>query len=122
MAHTTVTVNETSQTMVVQETNESLTSDSPTVVLTDVEAGPQGPAGPTGATGADGSGAANTTVVHDQASASATWTITHNQGRYPTIDIIDSAGNHVIGDIKHNSVNQAVATFDNAFAGKAIIV
>jgi hypothetical protein len=122
MAHTTVTVNETSQTMVVQETNESLTSDSPTVVLTDVEAGPQGPAGPTGATGADGSGAANTTVVHDQASANATWTMTHNLGRYPAIDIIDSAGNHVIGDIKHNSINQLVATFDNAFAGKAIIV
>ena len=119
MAHTSVTVNEISQTMVVQETNESLTSDSPTVVLTDVEAGPQGPAGPTGADGAAGG---NTTVVHDQASASATWTITHNQGRYPSIDIIDSAGNHVIGDIKHNSVNQAVATFDNAFAGKAIIV
>ena len=100
----------------------------PTIVLTETATGPQGPAGPTGATGAtgpagaDGSGAANTTVVHDQASASATWTITHNQGRYPSIDIIDSSGNHVIGDIKHNSINQLVATFDNAFAGKAIIV
>ena len=100
----------------------------PTIVLTETATGPQGPAGATGATGAtgpagaDGSGAANTTVVHDQASASATWTITHNQGRYPSIDIIDSSGNHVIGDIKHNSVNQLVATFDNAFAGKAIIV
>ena len=97
----------------------------PTIVLTETATGPQGPAGPAGPTGpagADGSGAANTTVVHDQASASATWTITHNQGRYPSIDIIDSAGNHVIGDIKHNSVNQLVATFDNAFAGKAIIV
>ena len=97
----------------------------PTIVLTETATGPQGPAGPAGPTGpagADGSGAANTTVVHDQASASATWTITHNQGRYPSIDIIDSAGNHVIGDIKHNSLNQVVATFDNAFAGKAIIV
>tara|TARA_B100000809_G_scaffold45162_1_gene39535 strand:+ start:1485 stop:1832 length:348 start_codon:yes stop_codon:yes gene_type:complete len=97
----------------------------PTIVLTETATGPQGPAGPTGATGptgADGAAGNNTTVVHDQASASTTWTITHNQGRYPAIDIIDSAGNHVIGDIKHNSVNQAVATFDNAFAGKAIIV
>jgi len=99
----------------------------PTIVLTETATGPHGPAGPTGATGptgADGPAgpATNTTVVHDQSSASATWTITHNQGRYPAIDIIDSAGNHVIGDIKHNSVNQAVATFDNAFAGKAIIV
>ena len=118
MAHTTVTVNELSQTMVVQDTHESLTSDSPTVVLTDVEAGPQGVPGPTGPAGP----ATNSTVVHDQSLASATWTITHNQGRYPTIDIIDSAGNHVIGDIKHNSINQLVATFDNAFAGKAIIV
>jgi hypothetical protein len=122
MAHTTVTVNEITQTLVIEGATDSLTSDAPTVVLTDVEAGPQGPAGPTGATGADGSGSANTTVVHDQASANATWTMTHNLGRYPAIDIIDSAGNHVIGDIKHNSVNQAVATFDNAFAGKAIIV
>ena len=97
----------------------------PTIVLTETATGPQGPAGPTGATGAtgaDGAAGGNTTVVHDQASASATWTITHNQGRYPSIDIIDSSGNHVIGDIKHNSVNQLVATFDNAFAGKAIIV
>ena len=97
----------------------------PTIVLTETATGPQGPAGPTGATGAtgaDGAAGGNTTVVHDQASASATWTITHNQGRYPSVDIIDSAGNHVIGDIKHNSINQLVATFDNAFAGKAIIV
>ena len=122
MAHTTVTVNEITQTLVIEGATDSLTSDAPTVVLTDVEAGPQGPAGPTGADGAAGSGSENSTVVHDQSLASATWTITHNQGRYPTIDIIDSAGNHVIGDIKHNSVNQAVATFDNAFAGKAIIV
>ena len=85
----------------------------PTIVLTETATGPQGPAGPA---------ADNLTVVHDQASASATWTINHNQGRYPSIDIIDSAGNHVIGDIKHNSLNQVVATFDNAFAGKAIIV
>ena len=94
----------------------------PTIVLTETATGPQGPAGPAGPAGADGSGSANTTVVHDQSSANATWTINHNQGRYPSIDIIDSAGNHVIGDIKHNSINQVVATFDNAFAGKAIIV
>ena len=92
---------------------------TPTIVLTSVATGPQGPTGATGPTGASGSA---TTVVHDQSSASATWTINHNQGRYPSIDIIDSSGNHVIGDIKHNSVNQIVATFDNAFAGKAIIV
>jgi hypothetical protein len=100
----------------------------PTIVLTETATGPQGAAGPAGAAGAAGPqgpagpAADNLTVVHDQASASATWTINHNQGRYPSIDIIDSAGNHVIGDIKHNSVNQVVATFDNAFAGKAIIV
>ena len=100
----------------------------PTIVLTETATGPQGAAGPAGAAGATGPtgpagpAADNLTVVHDQASASATWTINHNQGRYPSIDIIDSAGNHVIGDIKHNSLNQVVATFDNAFAGKAIIV
>ena len=100
----------------------------PTIVLTETATGPQGAAGPAGAAGAAGPqgpagpAADNLTVVHDQASASATWTITHNQGRYPTVDIIDSAGNHVIGDIRHNSTNQLVATFDNAFAGKAIIV
>lgn len=91
----------------------------PTIILTEAATGPQGPAGPTGPQGASG---VMTTIVHDQSSASATWTINHNQGRYPSVDIIDSAGNHVIGDIKHNSVNQLVATFDNAFAGKAIIV
>ena len=94
----------------------------PTIVLTETATGPQGPQGPAGPAGAAGESGPNTTVVHDQSSASATWTINHNQGRYPSVDIIDSSGNNVIGDIKHNSVNQLVATFDNAFAGKAIIV
>ena len=41
----------------------------PTIVLTEAATGPQGASG------------VMTTIVHDQSSASATWTINHNQGR-----------------------------------------
>jgi len=149
--NTTLTIEQINETLVITEGAQDLQTDSPTIVLTDVEAGPQGPQGNSGtisvgtiSTVANGVGssvtnsgtataavfdftleagpATNSTELFEQAISASTWTINHNQGRYPSIDVIDSAGTHVIGDISYTSLNQAVVTFDNAFAGKAIIV
>lgn len=57
--------------------------------------------------------------VHVQNSPATAWVINHNLGKYPAVTVVDSAGTEVIGQVVHNSMNQCVATFSAAFAGKA---
>jgi len=62
-----------------------------------------------------------TTFVHDQQVPATTWVITHNMGRQPSVSIVDSGGNLVIGDVQYDSVNQVTVTFSAAFGGKAYL-
>lgn len=61
------------------------------------------------------------TYVHHQGSASATWTINHNLGFFPNVEIVNSAGVAVVGDYQFVNVNTIVATFTDPFAGKAYL-
>lgn len=61
------------------------------------------------------------TYIHDQQSASATWTITHNMGKNPSVTIVDTANDEVEGSVKHNSINQITITFSAAVSGKAYL-
>jgi hypothetical protein len=60
------------------------------------------------------------TYTHNQVAASASWVVAHNLGKYPSITVIDTAGSEVVGDVTHNSLNQATITFSAPFSGKAI--
>lgn len=57
---------------------------------------------------------------HNQTTPSATWTVTHNLGKLPSITVMDSAGNVVEGDYENVSVNQTILTFSGAFSGIAV--
>jgi len=57
--------------------------------------------------------------THSQDVASAQWVITHNLNKYPAVQVIDSAGCWVIGQVTYNSVNQLTLDFRGAFSGKA---
>ena len=59
--------------------------------------------------------------THTQTIASAEWEIVHNLNKYPTVAIIDSAGDEVIGDIKYNSINKITISFSGAFKGSATL-
>lgn len=59
------------------------------------------------------------TYVHNQNSASATWTIKHNLNKYPAVSVADSAGSVVVGDISYIDANTLTLTFTSAFSGKA---
>jgi hypothetical protein len=83
-------------------------------------AGPAGPQGPTGPAGRDGSGG-DTHYAHDQSVASASWVITHNLGKYPSVTITDSAGDEVEGEVRYNGVNSLTVKFSAPFAGKAYL-
>lgn len=58
--------------------------------------------------------------LHTQSSPAATWTITHNLGVRPNIDVLDSSGSEIIADVQHASTNVAVVTFPSPAIGKAV--
>jgi N-acetylneuraminic acid mutarotase len=64
---------------------------------------------------------AKTGYVHTQTIAAAVWTIVHNLGKYPSVSIVDSANDEVIGEVNYTNVNQVVVTFSAAFSGKAFL-
>lgn len=56
-----------------------------------------------------------------QTTATNTWVIVHNLGKYPSVTVIDSAGTEVVGDISYDSLNQITITFSGAFKGSATL-
>ena len=74
-----------------------------TVVATTV--GPQGPAG--------------VGYLHQQASASTTWTINHNLGFRPAVELFDAGSQEIEGEVSHPTINQAIITLFPATTGTA---
>lgn len=59
--------------------------------------------------------------IHTQTVASALWNITHNLGKFPSVSIVDSANEEVIGEVEHVNNNTLNIRFTAAFSGKAFI-
>ena len=59
--------------------------------------------------------------THTQTLSSATWSVTHNLGKYPSVSIVDSAEEEVIGEVQHTDANTLVIRFSAAFSGKAYL-
>lgn len=84
--------------------------DRPTAVdvVEVIHPGPQGPAGQV--------------YVHQQSTAAAVWTINHNLGFRPSVELLDSGSQEIDGQIAHPSVNQTVVTLQPASAGIARLI
>lgn len=59
--------------------------------------------------------------VHEQLPPETTWNIQHHLEKFPSVTIVDSGGNVVIGDIRYVSENEVQLTFSAAFSGKAYL-
>lgn len=59
--------------------------------------------------------------VYRQSTASSVWTIQHNLNRYPSVTVVDSADNVVIGSITYLSTNLIEIEFTSQFVGKAFL-
>lgn len=59
--------------------------------------------------------------THTQGTASSTWNVSHNLGKYPSVQIFDSANTKVIGEVEHTDTNNCTITFSAAFGGKAYL-
>ena len=62
-----------------------------------------------------------TTYVHEQNIAEKTWIINHGMNKNPSITIVDSADNVVIGEEEYIDENNLVIKFKNSFKGKAYL-
>lgn len=58
---------------------------------------------------------------YKQTTASDVWVIVHNLNKYPSVTVIDSAGEEVIGNVTYDDQNQVTITFSGAFKGSATL-
>ena len=122
-------VNGTELLVVDQGGNQMLVTEVETFVIAEVATqGPQGIQGVQGVQGVQGiqgvQGVPGTADLHytfNQVSASASWTITHNLGKYPSVSIVDTAGTCVEGSVVHASANQLTVSFTAGFSGTAYL-
>lgn len=91
-------------------------------------AGPIGPVGPQGDTGPIGpkgdpgeTDVGDLTYVHTQTSPSILWTVVHNLGKNPSVEVVDSGGSEVLPDVHYDNVNQVSISFGSATSGKAYL-
>lgn len=63
-----------------------------------------------------------TAYVYTQSVPASTWTINHNLGHVPTVEIFDSGSQEIEADVSHPSVNTAVIVFSVPIAGFARLI
>lgn len=59
--------------------------------------------------------------THDQNSASATWSVSHNLGKKPSVVVVDSADTVLYGHIEYTDLNNLTITLSAPTSGKAYI-
>ena len=59
--------------------------------------------------------------TYSQVTASGSWDITHNLDKNPSVSIVDSGGNTVVGDVVYINKNQLTINFTAQFSGKAYL-
>ena len=59
--------------------------------------------------------------TYRQDTAQAVWEIAHDLNKYPSVSIVDSANNAIVGNIEYIDLNHVKIYFSGAFAGKAFL-
>jgi hypothetical protein len=110
---TSVVVSSVTNTVTVTEGDGSSTvvTVPVTSTVTATTVGPQGPKGDTG-----------TAFEYVQAAPATTWTINHNLGFRPSVELLDAGSQEIDGDVAHPTVNQTVVTLNPASAGLARLI
>lgn len=82
--------------------------------------GPEGPMGPEGPEGPQGP-IGDLTYIHTQGAPASLWTVVHNLGKNPSVEVVDSGGSVIAPDIHYDSANQVSISFGSATSGKAYL-
>lgn len=78
------------------------------------EAGPRGPAGP--------SGAEEDSFDFVQLTPVTEWSISHNLGRRPIVELFSAGGVEIDADVHHISLDQVIVYFNSPTAGSARLI
>jgi len=70
---------------------------------------------------AGSSGAGDKHYVYTQPTASNIWNVNHNMGKFPAVDVIDTGGTNVEGDVFYVDANNLTLTFSAPFTGTAYL-
>jgi hypothetical protein len=110
---TSVVVSSVTNTVTVTEGDGSSTvvTVPVTSTVTATTVGPQGPKGDAG-----------TGFEYVQAAPATTWTINHNLGFRPSVELLDAGSQEIDGEVAHPTVNQTVVTLSPATAGLARLI
>jgi len=100
---TSVNISSTQNTVLVS-------TEASNTVVTVATAGPQGPAG---------GGGGGTAYQFTQSSPSTTWTINHNLGYKPIVDVYDTGSQQIEALVTHPTVNQTLILLTTPVAGFA---
>lgn len=107
---TNVNISDTTNTVVVTENSNSTVVTVPvTNTVTAITQGPQGPSG-------------TAAFVYLQVAPATVWTINHNLGYKPSVELLDSGSQEIDGEVAHPSNNQTVVTLNPASAGLARLI
>lgn len=68
-----------------------------------------------------GASSTSSGYVHNQLIPATVWSITHNLGYNPIVEIFDSTGDMIIADVEHISMNVATVTFASPATGTAYL-
>lgn len=71
--------------------------------------------------GESSGGDGDKSFIFTQATASSQWEIDHNLDKYPSVSIVDSGGNEVVGDVTYLTKNKLSVAFTAPFSGKAYL-
>ena len=63
----------------------------------------------------------NGTYIHEQNTASDRWEIIHKLGKYPSVTVVDSAGNEVTTSVQYIDKNICIVTTNGKFKGIAYL-
>jgi len=97
--------------LIITNSTQRIVVDPATSSVTLVLAGPPGPPGPAGPSG--------TAYKHDQLVAAIQWTVNHNLGYQPNVQVQDAAGNVATPGIVHLNNNSLRLDFLVSKAGTA---
>lgn len=59
--------------------------------------------------------------IHEQQVSSAIWLVNHNLDKYPSVSVVDTGNNVVMGNIEYISRSQLIVSFSSEFSGKAYL-
>lgn len=65
-------------------------------------------------------GTSNGQYQHTQSTPAATWTVNHDLGYRPNVQLTTLGGREILGEIQHISINQVIVYLDSPLAGLAI--